>query len=127
MERRRISTGGPYEEYAGYSRAIVVGKQVFVAGTTAFMPDGSPPPDDAYLQARRCIEIIGDALREAGGGPEHVVRTRMFITRAEDFDAISRAHREGFGEARPAATAVVVTALANPALLVEIEADAVLP
>jgi enamine deaminase RidA (YjgF/YER057c/UK114 family) len=127
VERRLISTGGPFEEYAGYSRAVVVGNQVWVAGTTAFMPDGSPPPDDAYLQAKRCCEIIIGALREAGAEPKHVVRTRMFITSADDFDAISRAHKEAFDEARPAATAVVVTALARPELLVEIEADAVLP
>lgn len=127
MERRLISSGGPIEEQAGYSRAVVVGKQVFVAGTCAFMPDGSTPPNDAYEQAMRILEVITGALREAGAEPAHVVRTRIYITRAEDFDAISRAHKEVFGEARPAATAVVVTALAHPEYLVEIEADAILP
>jgi enamine deaminase RidA (YjgF/YER057c/UK114 family) len=127
VERRTISSGQPLEAIAGYSRAVVAGAHVYVAGTVARTEDGSPPPDDAYLQARRCLEIILAALAEAGATAADVVRTRMFLTRAEDFDAVTRAHAEVFREIRPAATAVVVSALAAPGLLVEIEADAVLP
>jgi enamine deaminase RidA (YjgF/YER057c/UK114 family) len=127
MERRLISSGQPLESVAGYSRAVVAGKHVYVAGTVARLEDGSPPPDDAYLQARRCFEIILAALGEAGASAADVVRTRMFLTRSEDFDAVTRAHAEVFRDIRPAATAVVVSALAAPGLLVEIEADALLP
>jgi enamine deaminase RidA (YjgF/YER057c/UK114 family) len=127
VERRTISSGQPLEAIAGYSRAVVAGSHVYVAGTVARTDDCSPPPDDAYLQARRCLEIILAALAEAGASAADVVRTRIFLTRAEDFDAITRAHAEVFRKIRPAATAVVVSALAAPGLLVEIEADAVLP
>jgi enamine deaminase RidA (YjgF/YER057c/UK114 family) len=89
------------------------------------MPGDADPPPDAYGQARRCLEIVVAALREAGSGPEHVVRTRIYLTRAEDIDEVGRAHREVFGEARPATTGVVV-ALLDPRWLVEIEADALL-
>jgi enamine deaminase RidA (YjgF/YER057c/UK114 family) len=127
MERRLISSGHPMEAQVGYSRAVVAGKHVAVAGTTPFMPDGADPPADAYGQARRCLEIVVAALREAGAEPRDVVRTRIFLTRAEDFDDVGRAHGEVFGNVRPAATAVVVVALADPRWLVEIEADALLP
>jgi enamine deaminase RidA (YjgF/YER057c/UK114 family) len=127
VERRLISSGQPLESVAGYSRAVVAGTHVYVAGTVARMEDGSPPPADAYLQARRCLEIIFSALAEAGARPEHIVRTRMFLTRTADFEAVTRAHAEAFAEVRPAATAIVVHALVDPGLLVEIEADAVLP
>jgi enamine deaminase RidA (YjgF/YER057c/UK114 family) len=90
------------------------------------MPDGGDPPADAYLQARRCLEIVVAALAQAGAGVEHVVRTRMYLTRAEDADAVGRAHGEFFGGVRPATTGVVVAALLDPRWLVEIEADAVL-
>jgi enamine deaminase RidA (YjgF/YER057c/UK114 family) len=88
--------------------------------------DGDPPPD-AYGQARRCFDIILAALAEAGAGPEDVVRTRMYLIRAEDADDVIRAHGELFGEIRPASTAVVVQALVDPRFVVEVEADAVLP
>jgi enamine deaminase RidA (YjgF/YER057c/UK114 family) len=127
VDRRRISSGAPWEAVFGYSRAVVAGDRVFVSGTAAVMPDGSDPPPDAYGQARRCLEIILDALAEAGGGPQDVVRTRVYYTRAEDFDDIARAHREVFGETRPASAAVVVAGLVDPRFLLEIEADAVLP
>jgi enamine deaminase RidA (YjgF/YER057c/UK114 family) len=90
------------------------------------MPDGSDPPVDAYGQARRCFEIIVAALAEAGAGPEHVVRTRVFLVHAEDWEEVARAHAEVFGDVRPAATGVVVAALFDPRWLVEIEADALL-
>jgi enamine deaminase RidA (YjgF/YER057c/UK114 family) len=99
---------------------------VFVAGTAPVMPDGGDPPADAYLQARRCLEIVVAALAQAGAGVEHVVRTRMYLTRAEDADDVGRAHGEFFGGVRPATTGVVVAALLDPRWLVEIEADALL-
>jgi enamine deaminase RidA (YjgF/YER057c/UK114 family) len=90
------------------------------------MPGGAEPPDGAYAQARRCFEIIVDALREAGSGPEHVVRTRMFVTSADYSDDVGRAHSEVFADVRPAST-MVVAQLLDPRWLVEIEADAILP
>jgi enamine deaminase RidA (YjgF/YER057c/UK114 family) len=89
------------------------------------MPDGAPPPDGAYEQAQRCLEIIVAALDEAGARPEDVVRTRMFVTAAEHWDDVARAHGEVFGSIRPAATCVV-TQLLDARWLVEIEAEAIL-
>ena len=126
MERRRISSAMPLERTFGYSRAVVAGDRVFVSGTAPVMPDGSDPPPDAYGQARRCLEIILTALAEAGAGPEHVVRTRMYLTRTEDIEAVGRAHGEVFGESRPATTGIVVAALFDPRWLVEIEAEAII-
>lgn len=126
MERRTISSGSPYEPVAGFSRAVVVGAHVHVAGTAPVMPDGAEPPDDPYAQARRCLEIIVAALAEAGGRPEDVVRTRMFVTDPAHWEGVARAHGEVFGAIRPAATCVV-TRLLDPRWLVEIEADAILP
>jgi enamine deaminase RidA (YjgF/YER057c/UK114 family) len=126
VDRRRISSDAKWEAAAGYSRAVVAGDRVFVSGTTSVMPEGAEPPSDAHAQAMRCFDIIFAALAEAGGRREDVVRTRMFLTREEDFDDVIRAHGEIFGEIRPAATAVVVSALIEPWALVEIEADAVL-
>ena len=103
------------------------GRHVFVAGTCAVMPDGGEPPPDAYDQAKRCLEIIVAALAEAGGRPEHVVRTRTFLVDAADWEAVGRAHGEVFRDVRPASTMVVVSALLDPRWLVEIEADALLP
>jgi enamine deaminase RidA (YjgF/YER057c/UK114 family) len=109
----------------GYSRAVRVGDMVSVAGTAPVMPDGGDPPADPYCQARRCLEILVAALAELGAGPEHVVRTRTYLTRAEDWEEVGRAHGEVFGEARPATTMVVAAGLLDPRWLVEIEADAV--
>jgi enamine deaminase RidA (YjgF/YER057c/UK114 family) len=125
MARRLISSGSPYERVAGFSRAVVAGSHVHVAGTAPVMPDGAPPPEDAYEQARRCLTIIVDALSEAGARPEDVVRTRMYVTSAEHWDGVARAHGDVFGEIRPAATCVV-TQLLDPRWLVEIEAEAIL-
>jgi len=100
---------------------------VYVSGTAPVMRGGADPPPDAYGQARRCLEIILEALGEAGAGPEHVVRTRLYLTRAEDFDEVGRAHGEVFGRIRPATTGVVVKGLLDPRWLVEIEAEALLP
>lgn len=126
MERRLISSAMPWERTVGYSRAVVAGKNVYVSGTAPVMPDGSDPPAAVYEQAKRCLEIIGEALREAGAGFEHVVRTRIYVTRAEYIEDAGRAHGEVFGDVRPATTGVVVELL-DARWLVEIEADAVLP
>ncbi len=111
----------------GYSRAVRVGDVVAVAGTASVMPDGADPPADPYAQARRCLEIVGASLAELGARPEHVVRTRVYLTRAEDWPEVGRAHGEVFGEVRPASSMVVVAALLDPRWLVEIEAEALLP
>jgi enamine deaminase RidA (YjgF/YER057c/UK114 family) len=127
MGRRLVSSGSPYEPTIGFSRAVRDGRHVLVAGTAPVMPDGADPPSDAYGQARRCLKIVEGALREAGAGPEHVVRTRTFLVDADDWDEVGRAHGELFSSVRPASTMVVVSALLDPRWLVEIEADALLP
>jgi enamine deaminase RidA (YjgF/YER057c/UK114 family) len=127
VERQVVLSGSPYEPTIGYSRAVRDGRHVFVAGTCAVMPDGSDPPPDAYGQARRCLEIIVAALEEAGAGPEHVVRTRIYLVDTEDWEDVGRAHAEVFGDVRPASTMVVVHAIVDPRWVVEIEADAMLP
>lgn len=127
MERQLVSSGSPYEPTIGYSRVVRDGRHVFVAGTCAVMPDDADPPRDAYGQAHRCFEIIVAALAEAEAGPEHVVRTRMFLVNAEDWEGVGRAHAEIFGDVRPASSMVVVPAILDPRWLVEIEADALLP
>jgi len=106
---------------------VVSGHHVTVAGTAPIMPDGADPPGDAYGQARRCLEIIVGALAEAGAGPQHVVRTRVFLVRREDWEDVGRAHGEVFGDIRPASTMVVVRGFIDPRWLVEMEADAVVP
>lgn len=124
-ERRRISSGGPWERVAGYSRAIVLGDSCWVAGTTDAGPDGrSQHPGDIAGQARAVFEIIERALAEGGFALGDVVRTRMFVTDMGDSAVLSAVHGEVFGEIRPAATMVAVAALMHPSLLVEIEAEA---
>lgn len=122
---QRISSGSPFEPVMGYCRAVRVDDRVFVAGTAPSWPDGHVDPD-AETQARRCLEIIGRALEEAGGSFEHVVRTRVYLVDAADFDAVARAHGEIFAGIRPANTTLVVAALLNPAWKMEIEVDAVI-
>ena len=119
-----MSSGSPWELVVGYSRAVRVGGRVVVAGTAPQWPDGSTNPEPA-AQARRCFEIIADALDEAGASVEDVVRTRMYIVDAADFTAIGNVHGEVFGDVRPANTTVVVAALLDPAWKVEIEAEAI--
>jgi enamine deaminase RidA (YjgF/YER057c/UK114 family) len=123
-QRQRVSSGSPFEPTVGFSRAIRVGDRVLVSGTAPIWPDGSCEPDPEK-QALRCLEIIVDALEEAGAGAEHVTRTRMFITDAEDAEAVGRAHSSVFDEVRPAATMVVVASLLDPRWKVEIEAEAI--
>jgi enamine deaminase RidA (YjgF/YER057c/UK114 family) len=125
MERRLISGHSPYEPIVGFSRAVVAGDHVYVAGTAPIPADGSVPPDDAYEQARLCLAIIGEALGRAGATLEDVVRTRVYLTDAAHWQEVGRAHGEAFGEIRPANTTVVTTLL-DPAWKVEIEVDAVL-
>ena len=124
-DRRRISSGGPWERVAGYSRAIVVGDACWVAGTTDGGPDGvSQHPDDIAGQARAVFAIIERALAEGGFVLWDVVRTRMFVTDLADSAALLAVHGEIFGEIRPASTMVAVAGLIHPSLLVEIEAEA---
>jgi enamine deaminase RidA (YjgF/YER057c/UK114 family) len=125
MERRRISSGSPYEQRVGFCRALAVGPYIHVAGTAPIAADGGDPPPDAYSQTKRCLEIVLDALRELGAGPEHVVRTRLFLADAADIDEVGRAHGEVFADARPVTTGVVVQLL-DPRWRIEIEADAIL-
>jgi enamine deaminase RidA (YjgF/YER057c/UK114 family) len=123
---QRVGSGSPFEQRFGFSRAVRSDGRVIVSGTAPIWPDGSCDPD-AGAQARRCLEIIGEALREAGSDLEHVLRTRMFIVDTLDSDAVGEAHGEVFGEVRPAATMVVVAGLLDPRWKVEIEAEAELP
>jgi enamine deaminase RidA (YjgF/YER057c/UK114 family) len=124
MERARVPAVSAFADLVGYSRAVRIGEHVFVAGTAPVMPDGGDPPGDAYGQARRCLEILLGALDGVGAAAEHVVRTRIFLTSAEDIDQVGRAHGEVFADVRPVTTAVVVAALLDPRWLVEIEAEA---
>jgi enamine deaminase RidA (YjgF/YER057c/UK114 family) len=124
--RRHISSGGPWESVAGYSRAVVVGDACWVAGTTDAGPDGvSRHPGDVAAQARAVFEIIEQALKEGGFSMTDVVRTRMFVTDMAVSGELSAVHGELFGDVRPAATMVAVAGLMHPSLLVEIEAEAV--
>ena len=124
-DRELISSGSPFEGTIGFSRAVRVGDRVLVSGTAPVWPDGYCPPD-AGAQARRCLEIIVAALAEAGAGPQDVVRTRIYLTRADDATVVGEAHADHFGAVRPAASMVVVAALLDPRWLVEIEAEAVM-
>jgi enamine deaminase RidA (YjgF/YER057c/UK114 family) len=123
--RQRISSGSPFEPSIGFSRALRVGNRVLVSGTAPVWPDGSCDPDPG-VQARRCFEIILAALLEAGAEARHVVRTRMFVVDAADAEAVGSAHGEVFGDVRPAATMVVISALLDPRWKVEIEAEAII-
>lgn len=125
MNRRLVSSGSPYEPVVGYSRAVRVGDQVFVAGTAPIMADGADPPTDSYGQAKRCFDIILAALEEAGARPDDVVRTRVYLTDAEHFEGVARAHGEVFASIRPANAMIVVQGFVDPRWLVEIEVDAV--
>jgi enamine deaminase RidA (YjgF/YER057c/UK114 family) len=120
-----ISSGSPFEPTVGFSRAVRVGDRVLVSGTAPIWPNGEVDPDPE-VQADRCLEIMLDALAEAGGRAGDVIRTRMFITDSADSEAIGAAHGRVFGEIRPAATMVVVAGLLDPRWKVEMELEAVL-
>jgi enamine deaminase RidA (YjgF/YER057c/UK114 family) len=123
-DRDHAGSGSPFEPLIGFSRAIRVGDNVHVSGTGPVFADGSCDPDPA-IQAKRCLDIIVAALGDLGATPADVVRTRIYLTDPADIDAVGAAHREVFGEGKPAATAVAVAALLDPRWKVEIEADAV--
>jgi enamine deaminase RidA (YjgF/YER057c/UK114 family) len=125
--RSLISSGSPYESKVGLSRAVRVGQVIAVAGTAPIGPDGQTVGvGDPAAQARRCLEIIGAALEKAGCSLQHVVRTRILLTRIDDWQAVAAVHGEFFRDIRPANTIMQVTRFIDPAWLVEIEADAVL-
>jgi enamine deaminase RidA (YjgF/YER057c/UK114 family) len=124
-ERVNYSTGTPWEPVVGYSRAVRVGRFVWVAGTTATGPDGRVlARGDAAAQTRQALDNIRDALERAGATLEHVVRSRMYVRNVRDWEAVGRVHGEYFGSVRPAATLVEVSGLVDPDMLVEIEVDA---
>ena len=126
MTRQLISSGSPYEKPIGFSRAVRIGNLIAVAGTAPIAPDGRTAcPGDIYGQAKRCLEIIKEAIEKAGGRLEDVIRTRTYLTDITQWEAVAKAHGEFFSEIRPASTMVEVTGLMLPDWLVEIEADCV--
>ncbi len=121
--RRRVSSGSPYESRYGFCRAVRAGDRILVSGTVAIWPDGTCDPD-AGAQAARCLEIIASAITDLGGTLTDVVRTRMLIVDRDDQDAVGSAHEAAFGQAPPASTMVVVAGLLHERWKVEIEAEA---
>lgn len=123
--RQLVSSGSPYEGPIGFSRAVRVGDRVMVAGTAPTWPDGHVDPD-VERQAERCLEIVLGALGEAGAQPGDVVRTRIYLVDAADWQAVGRVHGRVFGTVRPASTMVVVAGLLDPRWRVELEAEAII-
>jgi len=123
--RRWVGTGTPWEALAGYARAVRVGDRILVSGTTATGPDGGVVGEDAASQTRFVIDRIEAAIQQLGGSLRDVVRTRVFVRRIDDWEAVARVHGERFGAIRPANT-LVEAALVGAAHLVEIEAEAVI-
>lgn len=127
MSRSIVPAVSPQAATVGYSRAVREGGHVHVAGTAAIYPDGVEAPADAYAQAQRCLEIIVTALAELGARPADVVRTRVYLVDAADWEAVGRAHGEVFADVLPVTAFVVVAGLLDPHWLVEIEAEAIVP
>ena len=127
MSRQHVSSGSPYEPRLGISRAVRSGRFIAVAGTAPIGPDGKTVGNgDPAAQARRCIEIIRNALEQSGANLSDVIRTRILLTRIEDWESVGQVHGEFFGNIRPANTVMQVTHFIDPDWLVEIEADAVI-
>jgi enamine deaminase RidA (YjgF/YER057c/UK114 family) len=123
MDRVRVKSASPFEDAIGFSRVVRVGSRCLVSGTAPIWPDGSCR-NDIKAQTHRCFEIIGAALAEVGASLNDVVRTRMYLVDPSDADAVGRAHAEALGDARPAATMVIVAGLLDSRWRVEIEAEA---
>ena len=126
-QRRQVDAGTVWGPTVGYSRAVRVGRTIHVAGTTGLDATGMPAPGGMYGQSKQALANILAALRQLGAGPEHVVRTRIFVTDISLWEEVGRAHGEVFADTRPVSTMVQITRLIDPALVVEIEADAILP
>jgi len=127
MSKQHISSGSPYEPRLGISRAVRSGRIIAIAGTAPIGPDGKTVgKDDAAAQARRCIEIVSNALEQAGASLSDVIRTRILLTNIEDWERVGLVHGEFFGSIRPANTVMQVTRFIDPEWLVEIEVDAVI-
>jgi len=127
VDRKNVSSVSPYEDVIGFSRAVRVGDLVFVSGTVAWGPDGKlVGKDDVYVQAKQTLANIEGYLREAGATLKDVVRTRIYLTDIGRWQEVARAHREAFGDVRPASSMLGISRLAEPEMLVEIEAVAIL-
>ncbi|SEO98714.1 RidA family protein [Paenibacillus sp. OK076] len=125
MNRQQVFTGSPWEPLVGYCRAIRVGNRIEVAGTTAMQDGVVVEAGDPYAQTRFILQTIENALKELGADMSHVVRTRMFVTDISRWEEVGKAHGEFFGQIQPVATMVEVSALIDPLLMVEIEAEAI--
>jgi enamine deaminase RidA (YjgF/YER057c/UK114 family) len=126
MERQRVSSGTEWEEYVGYSRAVRAGDQIHVSGTTPVDDDGEVVGDDPYEQTLAAFDIVEGALAEAGASLGDVVRTRMYVTDIDEYEAVGKAHGEVFADVRPASSMIEVARLVREEFHVEVEATAVL-
>ncbi len=123
--RKNVSSASPYEPIVGFSRAVRIGNIIAVGGTGPIGPDGKTVPGDAAAQARRCFEISLIALEQLGANPGDIIRTRIMLTRIEDWEAVAEVHGQFFRDIRPASTIVQVTSLVDPDWFIETEMDAV--